>query len=536
MDQAGKNKNRRSYNVFFNAHTVSGIAISVALFVIFLAGTYTLFRNEINHWHKSAKPTAYLVDVDYDQILSIVKQEGFVTKGRDITISYRESIPNYIQVNAEALPFTLSNPEVEISKEDSLASGAISLKIDPNTYQVEALEPVSESDLLGDFLYHLHHFKQIPAIGQYLAGFVAVFFLFTIITGVIIHWKKIVSNFFTFRLKSSVKNLWTDAHTTLGVIGLPFQFMYALTGAFYGLVLVLYIPILFLVFDGDKAKMLSLIELEVPQPKEKIMIPSSDVRVNSLVSMAHDNLKKEKIDFELIRLSDYETDSAVLLVNTLIGSEQHFFNQQTTKYSLSDGVFLGQKPIDEISYYQVTTSLITKFHFAAYGGYLVKAVHFSLALITCFVIISGVMVWITARDKKAYARKSTFNRNVGAIFIGACLGLYPSIALLFCLAKLFPDNFSNAGTVFFLFWILFIIYSYIIKSPFKITKRALLLAGGIGIAVPLTNGLSSGLWFWHSLQDGYPYSFFVDVLWLVASILTLWVASKARPVDKSVKT
>ncbi|WCC44944.1 hypothetical protein PJW08_01285 [Tenacibaculum finnmarkense] len=38
---------KRNYNVFFNTHTVSGIVISVALYVIFFAGAFSFFKEEI---------------------------------------------------------------------------------------------------------------------------------------------------------------------------------------------------------------------------------------------------------------------------------------------------------------------------------------------------------------------------------------------------------------------------------------------------------------------------------------------------------
>jgi uncharacterized iron-regulated membrane protein len=69
-------------------------------------------------------------------------------------------------------------------------------------------------------------------IDYYLSGFVALFFLFAIATGVLLHWQKIVSNFYLFRPREKLKTMWTDAHTSLGILGLPFQFVYAVTGAF----------------------------------------------------------------------------------------------------------------------------------------------------------------------------------------------------------------------------------------------------------------------------------------------------------------
>ncbi|RYG94835.1 PepSY domain-containing protein, partial [archaeon] len=36
--------------MYFHTHTVSGIVISVVLFVIFFAGSFSFFRDEIINW------------------------------------------------------------------------------------------------------------------------------------------------------------------------------------------------------------------------------------------------------------------------------------------------------------------------------------------------------------------------------------------------------------------------------------------------------------------------------------------------------
>ncbi len=54
--------------------------------------------------------------------------------------------------------------------------------------------------------------------------------LFALITGLLLHWDKIKTNFFLFRPMSKWKTVWTDMHTVLGVIGFPFQLVFAMTG------------------------------------------------------------------------------------------------------------------------------------------------------------------------------------------------------------------------------------------------------------------------------------------------------------------
>ncbi|MEM1338365.1 MAG: PepSY-associated TM helix domain-containing protein [Bacteroidota bacterium] len=529
------NQKRRIYNVYFNTHTVTGIAISIGLFVIFLAGAYSLFVREINRWQDGVKKQEYTTDIDFERVMDTLAQEAYQLEGRTISISLREDVQNHIRVRSEAL--TEAKDTVKLfSQKDALARTAIFMEIDPETYRIEERGRNQETTRLGTFLFHLHYFGQIPVIGIRIAGLVSLFFAFAILSGIIIHWKKIVSNFFTFRIKAGIKNLWMDAHTALGVLGLPFQFMYAITGAFYGLILLLYIPVLVIVFDGDQEKLVALLQPKIEASTDTITTSYNDTSINGLVKRALSRLNRSEVEFMSVLITNYGKQEAELVFTAQMNSQKHFMNNVVTTFQLSDGTVLSHKPMDENSYLDLSTSTIFKLHFASFGGYLIKALYFGLSLITCFVILSGVLVWLTAREKKMYAHKAKFNRNVGALFIGACMGLYPAIALFFCLVKVFPNNFDQMSNVFFLFWLGYTLYAFFIKSPFKINKYALVLGGVLGLLVPVLNGLQSGLWFWKSLSMGYPDSFFVDIGWLVMGSLALLGAYYAKPVEKKIKS
>jgi hypothetical protein len=116
------------------------------------------------------------------------------------------------------------------------------------------------------------------------------------------------------------------------------------------------------------------------------------------------------------------------------------------------------------------------------------------------------------------------------------MGLYPAIALFFCLTKIFPADmagrFETMATMFFGFWFVYILYSYFHKNLFHINRNALLLAGTLGILIPFFNGFHSGLWLWKSFSEGYVDSFFVDLSWLLIGIFTLYAARVAKPVNK----
>ncbi|MEO1547530.1 MAG: PepSY-associated TM helix domain-containing protein [Bacteroidota bacterium] len=530
-----KKTNNRNYNVFFNTHTVTGIIISVGLYICFFAGAFSLFMHNIDNWEANCKSEAYKPSIDYERVLSIAENEGYNLDGRTIFIRYRDGHTPYVQVNArppKTKKDSTENTNSILTKRDSLAKASIFLKLDADTYKITARENSPETGSLGGFLYQLHYFGQIPNFGLYLSALVSLFFLFAIVTGTIVHWKKIVSNFFTFRLKGGIKNLWTDAHTALGIIGLPFQFMYAVTGALFGVVMLIFIPTVMLLYDGDQEKMTGSL---IPGRKAFEMVNEPLAKrenINELVDKTFQYFGKGDLTNMIVTVSAYNDKNAHLTVNLNKKNIKGLFNDAYASYRLSDGEMIVSKGVSDNSYKTGVLIGLTNLHFANFGGYFIKAIYFILALITCFVILSGVMVWLEARNSKKYESKKKFNTNVGAVYLGASLGLFPAIALFFCITKIFPlemeGRFSTMSTVFFLFWLAYIVYSFFIKDFHRTNKHALILAGVMGVTIPLLNGIQSGLWPWKSLSQGYIDSFFVDIIWFFLGMVSIYVGLKVK--------
>ena len=532
-------QNRRTRNVFFNTHTVSGIVISVGLYVIFFAGAFALFQKNIINWEINAHAQKPSPNLDYDQILRNIEDKGYQMYGRDIRIDLREEHGTYLRAFSNPPKYLLSKDSINsMSYQDSIlytkSVGRFNYIIDPLTYDLTSPSPNnSPNHRIGRLLTRLHYFQQLPVVGLFLSGFVSLFFLFAIVTGVITHWRKIITNFFTFRLKSSIKNLWTDAHTALGILGLPYQFMYAVTGTLFGLGAVI-LPLATLLF-GNPAK---ATEILVPFIKSYELTGKVENQspINPLVYQVLSEIPNEEIQKFQVIVKSYEDKNAHLDIIIDTETREDFVGQAYAVYSLIDGSLVSKERHAESSFKTASYDYFTKLHFGNFGGYLLKGTYFLLALISCLVIITGVMIWLTAREKKMYANKAKFNRNVGAIYLGTCLGLYPAIALLFIIAKILPlemeGRFQVINYVFFGFWLALTIYGYFIKSSFKINKHVLLLAGVMGLAIPIINGLITDLWFWKSRGMGYIDSFFVDVSWLILAVITLIITFTMSPAGK----
>ncbi len=520
-------KEKRNHNVFFNTHTVSGIVISVALYIIFFAGAFTIFEETIDDWEfgtEAIKETHF--NIDYDRIVDTLLVNGYELSKGSVRIDAMED---------ELVPYIRTIVTAKKAK-DSVSNGRDFLKFDPETYAFKEEARVSNSGI-GNFIYRLHFLQQIPVVGIYLSGLVALFFLFAIVTGIIVHWKKMVSNFFVFRPWEKIKTIWTDAHTVLGVIGIPFQFIYAVTGAFYGISLLLLIPSAFALFDGDQQKLINTVSPEnivyEPIGTTAEMIPIGKI-INAVTE------KGELVNYMDIRveISNYGDENAVVKASGNINdTKKDFLGDVNYVYKLTDGSLLYEDSGTENEYNVSLRRVFGKLHFATYGGYPLKIIYFLLAIITCFVIITGVLIWLKARDKKNNTVKQIrFHNRVGASYMGICLGIFPATALLFVLAKVIPVSEAKidlVSYVFFTFWTLFIVYALIVKSTFKINKVALIITSVFGILIPLLNGFMTNAWLWNSFLKGHYAAFTVDVFWLVIGVICLAIALKLK--DKTIE-
>ncbi len=516
--------NNRHYNIYFHTHTVSGIVISVVLFVIFFAGSFSFFRDEIINWERSESTAVTReIKLDYNKALENLDKK-YVLHGRKITIS-KPSIENRVAVYMEGTRDTLAPAK---QKEGSF------FYLDNKNFKSYTYE---ESYSLGELLYRLHFLAQIPyPVGYYLSGFTALFFLFAIVTGLLLHWKKIVSNFYVFRPKEKLKTLWTDAHTALGMIGLPFQFVYAVTGAFFMIKLLIVAPAVMALYKGDQDKLYKELEYTDTDYKFEYKKLANPFDVEQLINKAKSNWA----DFEITRvvIQNYGDVNMHVLVEGELPSHKKFTGIGKVVYRVSDGKEIARKnPITQNGYLDVVKNVLYRIHFGDYGGYALKIVSFVLGIITCFVIISGVMIWLVARQKNNLPeKKRRFNAAVVRIYLAICLSMYPITALAFIGSKIFyPLSQSNLFRLYFGGWLLLTIF-FIIKKNDAFTNRFCLISGSIlGFLIPITNGIVSGQWFWTSFMENKIQIFFIDVFWIVLASITLYTAYHLKPKKEAAK-
>lgn len=508
----------RTYNILFHTHTVSGIVISAALYVIFFAGSFSFFRDEIVNWERGHTPeTNNELSVDFNALLRDLGKD-YQLYGRDIELRHYYNERNI-------------NVSLGASK-DSLAGEAEKagtfFYLDTKDGSTESYEG---SYSLGEFLYRLHFFAQIPyPYGYYLSGLVAFFFLFAVLTGIIVHWKKIISNFYVFRPWAKLKTIWTDAHTALGVIGFPFQFVYAVTGAFFMLKILLVAPAVFTLYEGDEAQMYKDLEYTHPEYAFHQEPLSGAPDINALVAQTRKQWESFRVNE--VHIFNYGDRNMHVSVGGELDYKSRLTGPGNIIYRVVDqqAVHLKNPDVPDVkaSYLDGVKNILFRLHLGDYAGYALKIISFLLGLISCFVILSGVMIWLVARDKTHIPEKRRrFNEGVVRYYLAICLSMYPVTGLAFILVKIWqPAGMTFIYYTYFISWLLFSIF-FILRKNNGITNRHTLLSGSIlGILVPLSNGLATGDWLWETYGDGNTHVFMVDFIWILLSATTFLVYLK----------
>ncbi|MEM8939003.1 MAG: PepSY-associated TM helix domain-containing protein [Bacteroidota bacterium] len=517
-----KGLGNKNYNVLFHTHTVAGIVISFALFVIFYAGSFALFRGEIAQWENPDMRQPVRENFDLDTVLMKIDSV--------YGLNYYENI-NIFPPNEEA---PVAYVYGAFNKTDTTTE-RMAAYISPIDMRVQDVrEPLTT---VGDTIYFLHYFRQIPVIGLYLSGFVALFFLFAIITGLLIHWRNLLTKFYAFIKEGKWKTIWTNAHTVLGVIGLPFQMIYAITGAFFGLLILILLPATFLLYEGDQEKLVNKVNPAAALKVDKDAPPYEHLSLTELGETIKQMYPEHHLNSVLVRNYGKEDALAFWRING-----DGILSSGNLAMRLKDGEVLEEYSIipNKRNYSYSVIDFITKLHFGSFGGYAMRIIYFTLAMITCFMIISGVLIWRTARDNNKYTLKQRlFHHKVTKWYLAICLSMFPAFAILFLSNKFIPidleDRVDLVNKIFFLSWLSLTIIGLFWNKYSQQNRNYLIIGGFLSLFIPIMNGIVTGGWIWE-MWKMYPWVAYIDLFWLFAGIVSLYLSFFVLKVKKTTDT
>ncbi|HBK72032.1 MAG TPA: hypothetical protein DDZ39_10325 [Flavobacteriaceae bacterium] len=626
---------KRIYNVFFNTHTVSGIVVAIVLYIMFLAGGFSFFRDEIDEWefNRVAEKTEQAAILDYDKIFENLKNN---TKhnlyGRDISIRLRGNaisvrgtksfdtidgngkIINNKRVNISLdketlLPITRGNQRgnqiggsnQSRTKKDSISGKAkkenttqkiknkrggsendrqtknidsVKTKNEANSEAVVAAQVQSQTrnregrnrnqaatptvDMsrlrgIGDIVYRLHFLTQMNyfdiRFGRYISGIVSLLLLFATITGVIVHWKKIIEFFYTFRVDLSLKKIWKDSHTILGVLTTPLLIIYGLTGVLFMIrSQTMTTDVQDYLFEGSREltnKVMSPSVIDKLDPLGETFEVNS---INSLIAKI-ESIEKYPFNKNRVRISikKFGDKNATLSVSISKNEDEKLFlGRGQYIFKIDNGELLYKNTLSDNKYTANIRSALNKLHYASFGGIFNRVLYFIFTMAACWVFLSGVLIWLGERkdNRKISPKRKIFNAELIYVYLAVAFGLHIAIANGFILAKILPfdtlhveqirnSNFIHTrrdllSVLFFTSWLLFSVFLYLLKNNFRIFKISLGFHGVLALFIPVLNGFIDKQWFWISYKNGQMGSFFIDILWFVIGVASIYMAIKIK--------
>ena len=542
--------NIRNYNIYFNTHTISGIIICAFLYVIFFAGSFSFFRNDLAAWQQGESFSTFnKEEINYDYLLDSLGKT-INLKGRDITFSlYHDGVRSYMSYSdsKDSLENKSNLAKINAGIEDRNNWLSSDAKYFGYNFVNKKTGNYSENYDLAEFLYRLHFLAQLNEVpinigigpfGYVVAGLTSFLFLFALITGILLHWDKIVSNFFIFRPFNKWKTVWTDMHTALGVIGFPFQLVYAITGVFLILNSVLAIPFEKILYKGDSEKMYT--ELAYNHSK-KLEYSYSELEFIPKVEKYVNEVGKKWPESKLTRITvhNYGDANMQIVLESRPLYAQYFPGYGIYNVRVKDSQVIEEKsPIQDATFVDHVKSLLYRLHFGDYAGYPLKFLSFIMGVLGCLVISSGIMIWLVARDKnnvKPVKRK--FNFWLANVYLAICLSMFPTTAITFIAVKMGKQvDQVYIYKVYFWTWLILSTY-YILRKNLNRTNRETLFLGSItGICVPIANGVYSGDWIWKSFSEGKIDLFVVDLLWVMIGLIGLIICYQSNRYFNNLRT
>ena len=382
--------NQQTRKQLTSAHSWLGLIISGALMIVFFCGSLSFFKENIHSWEQY-----------YDQTKELDENILSPADISKIILDRNYNIPSDHRV---LLLFpTDKEPQYQAffsTEEEGGSHKRHRLYFDPETGN--EVKNMSGRYYLADFLYKLHIDLNIPA-GTEIVGIVSLIFFVIVISGIVIHLKKLIKYFYQYRLKKSA-HTYLDGHNLIGVTSLPYTFMYALTGVMFNLSILFQAGFGYLVFQGDIGALSKTSGFNSPVNIEASGEPMNWQDLDLTIEHANQQLPGAKVYLaKIFAFGDKNAQVELRLVDT-----NDLTERLTLTYPLSNYLDFKQEHVMENSV-QGAYHVLKQLHYGSFGGITLQFIYFFLGLACCYLILSGNLLW---QEKQAANRKKVYKSEV----------------------------------------------------------------------------------------------------------------------------
>jgi uncharacterized iron-regulated membrane protein len=492
-------------------HGWSGVSLGLLLYAIVLTGAIAVFAEEIGEWSagRNAKHhSAFEYKID-----PIIRHLATQTDPK-----YHEEVGLNTNATGDLIAFFHTHIKNENGTPEDYG---IWFKVNPETGEIREQREGTGREVFGQdgesalsrFLVDMHVRLYLPdPWGLLLTGILGVAMMIGAVSGFIMH-KHLFRDIFTLRKHRSPLLAKRDMHTVAGSWGLPFAFILAFTGSFFSFVGSIGIPIMAMVaFGGDQEKM---IERVLGAPPAENNTPAEAANMDALLA---DASSRAGVAPEFVVINHYGRADAI--ITTRHPSTDGDLQRRNLVYSLAEGTFLREKP--NIGTTPSVGSAVLGFmgplHFGNFAGLLSKAVWFALGFSMCYVVLTGLNLWLTRRAENPSWRflgrlAVVIGNGLPLAIIGSCFAYFLS------LSHGYPANWTPLGFVGIA--VLILLGGSFVKDVQRL-KWALQLFTMFGLLIlPLARHLTGGPSWEQALQTGNVIIPAVDVVLFVGGLFVL---------------
>ena len=493
---------------FIKLHSWTGLVAGMALFIAFYAGAMTVFFHELEVWDSYAGPP------EAQQTVAQAQQLVEQVLARD---------PGA----AEAFRLYLAEPDhphhsafwFERQADGNFKSHPYRLT------DAATLDTEEETTHLAGFIYELHYTAGLPTrLGLYTLGIICLIYGLALVSGLIVFLPNFLKDLFVVRSPKNRKRFWLDAHNVVGVISLPWHFMFAWSSVLLAIGIFFLAPYQFLVFEEDLIGLFGA-ELGVLQTLDAAGQPGAMLPVADILRLAQEHLPGLQAS-QLRYFNAGDLNGAVSVQGTLTAGT--VVPNASVLMSLVDGSVLRLNQPTDASVGATMYNGLVALHFASFGGYTLKWVYFLLGLAGAFLFYSGNLLWVESRRRRRQPMQRKDARLLARLNSGVCIGCMAGISAAFLMSRGLgpvPQRPELTELAYYLVFFAAIAWC-LLRSVSRGTRDLLYLCAALTAAIPLANAVFIDMPLWRSLAWGEWPLVSVDLLAILGALI-FWRLGKA---------
>ncbi len=353
---------KRFFSQSLNAHKWLGLLVGALMYLICLSGTLAVYFEELERWEQP-HAEEYL---DYDPRVLDEAFNRFLIEQNELVTPHM-----YLTLPTDVVP------RAGISTEQQ----GWYLNTDGSTGS-------STAHPFTDLITDLHIYLHLPeAWGVIVVSALGAMLLGLIISGLCSH-RTIVKDAFKFRIFGSKQLEQTDLHNRLSVWGAPFHIMIAITGAYFGLAMIVLVAYSQLFNDGD----VNDLTKQVFGSEPELNLPVNGIAIGSMLEQMPELAPGTKPLFVIVHDAGTPKQFAEVFTqypNRLIYSDNFVFSPS--------GEFLSSRNFSEGDFSKQVVYSMYRLHFGHFGGWGVKVLYALLGLALTVISVSGINIWLAKR-------------------------------------------------------------------------------------------------------------------------------------------